>query len=146
MNNRSFFESRTGLWILIAIAGILAAVCILGVFANKYKNGNVMSYTNANPELIQNYKSGKSESNSGYGTDSALTGEAGEERGYKYEVIAENGSINVYSLDPYGEKAFFCETDILFSLLSENDKKLMTEGIVVNTMEELNNLLQDYES
>ena len=37
-------------------------------------------------------------------------------------------------------------TDILFSLLGEEDQQMFKEGIIVNTEDELLELLQDFES
>lgn len=90
-----------------------------------------------------------SEGNDGYNVPEIsrqTSGDRAAESGYSYQLIAEKGRVNVYSVNPSGEKAFFCETDIPYSLLSETDKKMMKSGITVDSMEELSSILQDFES
>lgn len=54
--------------------------------------------------------------------------------------------ISIYYYDEKGEENFVRHTDIAFSLLSEADQALFSEGIIKYTEEELEELLQDFGS
>lgn len=73
------------------------------------------------------------------------TGETQRHDGY-YLIREVDGTILIFYYDKEGKESFLGETNIAFSLLSLSDQKLFEEGIVKNTKEELNELLQDFES
>ena len=126
-NNSRTFESRPAFWALICIIVSLTLLSAANYYAGSYSESSSVSLD-------------------GNGQDQTEYDQGVMTEGYKYEVIAERGVVNVYSIDPSGEKAFFCETEIPYALLSENDKRLMRRGVTLNTMEELNSILQDFES
>ncbi|MBR6700548.1 MAG: BofC C-terminal domain-containing protein [Firmicutes bacterium] len=126
-NNSRYFENRSAFWALICIMISLAVLSAANYYAASYNESSAV-ILNEDQQTQRTYEG------------------ASLNEGYKYEVIAENGVVNVYSIDPSGEKAFFCETEIPYALLSENDKRMMKKGVTLNTMEELNNILQDFES
>ncbi|QAT42829.1 hypothetical protein [Aminipila luticellarii] len=66
--------------------------------------------------------------------------------GEYYLVKESDGVIKVYRYDENGEESLLKKTDILFSLLSEEDQELFSKGVVVQTDDELLELLQDFES
>lgn len=128
MNNDSrFFESKLAFRTLIGILLSLALLSAANYYVSFYEESSEVSI----------------DSDNGVNKSYSSTADA---VGYKYEVIAENGAVNVYSIAPNGDRAFFCETEIPFYLLSENDKRLMKDGVILDTMEELSNILQDFES
>lgn len=67
------------------------------------------------------------------------------ESGY-YLVKSVDGVIQVFHYGQEGKESLVRKTDIAFSLLSVADQELFQEGVKVNSKEELNDLLQDFES
>lgn len=63
-----------------------------------------------------------------------------------YLVKEEDGLVNIFYYDEEGNEQLIRATAIEFSLIGEEDQKLFTRGIVRYTKEELNELLQDFES
>ena len=57
-----------------------------------------------------------------------------------------NDKIEIFYYQDEGEPLFVKSTDIDFSLLSEGDQLMFSEGLIVETEEELNELLQDFGS
>lgn len=70
---------------------------------------------------------------------------SGESSAY-YLLKAIDDEINLYYYDETGKEKLLRVTDIAFSLISENDQEEFKKGIIVNTEEELNQLLEDFES
>lgn len=67
-------------------------------------------------------------------------------KGPCYLVQEHRGFIKIYFIDEAGGSQLIRTTDITFSLLSEGDQVLFQKGIVVETKEQLSELLQDFES
>lgn len=63
-----------------------------------------------------------------------------------YLLKESNGKVDVYYYEDRGEPVFVKNTEIEFSLLSNEDQAMLTEGIMIETEEELRELLQDFES
>lgn len=63
-----------------------------------------------------------------------------------YLVKAVDGVIKIFYYDEQGKESLIRETDIAFSLLSVGDQKLFQKGIIKHSEDELNELLQDFES
>lgn len=64
-----------------------------------------------------------------------------------YFLIKEsNNKIYVYEFNESGEKKMILETNINFDLLRETDQDLFKKGIVKYDMNEVNEMLQDFES
>jgi hypothetical protein len=57
-----------------------------------------------------------------------------------------NDIIEIYYYKGEGEPIFIKNADIAFPLLSEGDQAMFSEGIIVETEEELDELLQDFGS
>ncbi|MBE6033925.1 MAG: hypothetical protein E7222_04410 [Clostridiales bacterium] len=66
--------------------------------------------------------------------------------GEYYLVKESDGIIKVYQYDKNGKEHLLRSTDILYSLLSEDDQELFSEGVEVKSEDELLELLQDFES
>ena len=73
------------------------------------------------------------------------TGITTANKGY-YLVKEVNGIIKVFHYDKDGKESLIRDTDIAFSLLSIADQALFKKGVIKQTQEELNELLQDFES
>ena len=71
--------------------------------------------------------------------------ENSDSKGY-YLVKAVDGVIKVFYYDDQGKESLIRETDIAFSLLSVGDQALFQKGVIKHSEEELNDLLQDFES
>jgi hypothetical protein len=57
-----------------------------------------------------------------------------------------DGVIKVFYYDEEGKESLIRDTDIAFSLLSTADQRLFQKGVIKHTPEELEELLQDFES
>ncbi|MBE6032987.1 MAG: hypothetical protein E7224_07340 [Clostridiales bacterium] len=65
----------------------------------------------------------------------------------KYYLIKEvNGVIQVYCVDRAGKETLYWNTEIPFSLLSETDQKLFSDGLEIQSQAGLEELLQDFSS
>lgn len=73
------------------------------------------------------------------------TGQQMPSEGY-FLLKAEQGVIRIYRCNEQGEETFLRETNIAYPTLSQADQELFTYGIVKHSEEELNELLQDFES
>ncbi len=63
-----------------------------------------------------------------------------------YLVIAQNGLVNLYVINSDGNKTFEKILEIDKNALTPNDQKLLTQGIILDTREDLLSLLEDYTS
>jgi len=88
--------------------------------------------------------SGQSQSDVDVVTTTPDTTEPEQENFFLIKEI--NGVIEVYYYNGEGEPIFIKSTDIAFSLLSEGDQAMFSEGILIKTEEELDELLQDFGS
>ena len=70
---------------------------------------------------------------------------ANADSGY-YLIKEVDGVIKVFFYNDQGKESLVKETDIAFSLLSTADQALFQKGIIKHTAEELDELLQDFES
>ena len=66
-------------------------------------------------------------------------------KGY-YLVKEVNGIIKIFYYNEEGKESLIRETDIAFSLLSVSDQTLFQKGVIKHSPEELDELLQDFES
>lgn len=65
--------------------------------------------------------------------------------GQHFLVKGDDGKITVYKVNENGEEEVYEKTEISVEYLSETDKIKIMEGIKVNGIEELNQLLEDFE-
>ena len=65
--------------------------------------------------------------------------------GQHFLVKEDEGKITVYKVNENGEEEVYEKTEISVEYLSETDKIKIMEGIKVNGIEELNQLLEDFE-
>lgn len=64
-----------------------------------------------------------------------------------YYLVKEiDGIIKIFYYDEEGKETLIRETDIAFSLLSIADQAFFQKGVIKRTSEELDELLQDFES
>ncbi len=63
-----------------------------------------------------------------------------------YLIKEDNGVISVYKSDDSGHLSLVKTTEISLDYLSSGDQELFKYGIKKNTMDEVNELLQDFES
>ena len=76
-----------------------------------------------------------------------MTPDSGTEEPDTFYLVKEiNGTIEIYYYEGDGEPVYIKNADIAFSLLSEADQAMFSEGIIVETEEELDELLQDFGS
>lgn len=144
INDRKYFESRTAFFILMGVLCLLLFLWLVSWYGQG-ENAGSTGYIAGGSEHYAGTEQNENAVLSGNGEGEDIPEAAGEVT-YQYLIIAENGRVNVYSVSSSGEQNFFCETEIPYELLSENDKSLMKKGLLVNTMEDLNSILQDFDS
>lgn len=140
MRNQNIFSSkkktnylRNG--ILLAIAVVLV---LLAYFMNQPETIPNTPGTDINANGPIDTK-GKEKENP---KNDALT-QAGE----AYYLLKEDeGDVLLYYVEENGEEKLLRKTDIRFSLITEQDQIEFQNGIKVETEEELDSLLQDFES
>jgi len=103
--------------------------------------GNSGSY-----EILDNII-GKDNMETPEGTESDLGTNSGEPANAGYYLVKEvDGVITIFYYDEEGKESLIRDTDIAFSLLSIADQALFQKGVIKHTPEELDELLQDFES
>lgn len=82
------------------------------------------------------------------GTDTSNNGiSTAVHEGKSYYLIKEvDGVIKIFHYNEDGKESLIKETDIAFSLLSVTDQTLFKKGVIRHSPEELDELLQDFES
>lgn len=65
--------------------------------------------------------------------------------GQHFVLREDGGKITVYKINENNEEEIYEKTEISVEYLSETDKGKISEGIKVNGIEELNQLLEDFE-
>lgn len=65
--------------------------------------------------------------------------------GQHFVLREDEGKITVYKISENNEEEIYEKTEISVEYLSETDKGKISEGIKVNGIEELNQLLEDFE-
>lgn len=65
--------------------------------------------------------------------------------GQHFVLKEDEGKITVYKINENNEEEIYEKTEISVEYLSETDKGKISEGIKVNGIEELNQLLEDFE-
>lgn len=79
--------------------------------------------------------------------DSNMQNDEQKDSSSEYYLVKESdGLIKIFHYDSTGKETLLRTTDILFSLLGEEDQKMFRKGVIVNTEDELLELLQDFES
>lgn len=113
---------------------------ILPQNSNPVENGQDVPNTDTTAEINKNIGSDESESTS------EVVNPGVNDRDSFYLIKKVNELIEVYYYEGEGEPAFIKSTDIEFSLLSNEDQKKFSNGIIAETEEELNEILQDFGS
>lgn len=79
--------------------------------------------------------------------DGTETTGPGEDKSKGYYLVKEvGGVIKVFYYDEEGKEKLLRTTDIAFSLLSIVDQDLFQRGVIKHSIDELDELLQDFES
>lgn len=138
---------RKGFYItLVAILGIgYLVTSLLSSPEGTIESENIS--TNVNQTVKQNnMEKDKVSENSNLNSDNNDNNVQENQSSEYYLVKESDGVIKIYQYDKNGVENLLRTTDILFSLLSEEDQKLFSEGVVVKSENELLELLQDFES
>ncbi|QHI73753.1 hypothetical protein [Aminipila terrae] len=132
---------------LVAILGVGYLMCSLLISPKETPESENIS-TNVNQTVKQSNdkpddeKNDVSEINDEDSDNNVQENQSGE----YYLVKESDGIIKVYQYDENGKESLLRTTDIVFSMLSEDDQELFSKGVVVKTESELLDLLQDFES
>ena len=144
------FSERKRLWIRRWF--IITAIALLGV-GYWFSQRDSFSPDQELPEGTEVNQSINSETNrtNGNSQDPAdadpTAPDSGTSEPDTFYLIKEiNGTIEIYYYEGAGEPVFVKTADIAFSLLSEWDQAMFSEGIILETEEELDELLQDFGS
>ncbi|GAB1475333.1 hypothetical protein MASR2M70_01650 [Bacillota bacterium] len=141
---KSIWNSR---WIYLLITAVLVTGYWFGMRqivpgeTDPPENGQVISKTDITAGA--NNKTDNAEGKSSFG-DEAEIGVNQSDNFYLIKKI--NDTIEIYYYEGEGEPEYIKSTDIEFSLLGEEDQRKFSEGIIAETEEELNEILQDFGS
>lgn len=105
---------------------------------------NIIGKGNIRSQAEQPDSNTNTETNTDFNTEGGNIS-AETKQGY-YLVKEIDGVINIFYYDEQGKEKLIRKTDIAFSLLSVGDQELFQKGIIKKNEEELNELLQDFES
>lgn len=151
---KSFFRRNVYFFVVIGI------LC-LGYIVNKIpfedlSIGNEIESANENVAVAQsssdeNNKNGSSNSNNYQGEDGEIknpqTQQVIEDSKSEYYLVKSfDGIVKIYHYDCTGKEEMLKETDISFELLSKEDQELFKQGIIIKNEEELQSLMEDFES
>jgi len=146
---KSFFKQKLFYFIL---AGVLA----FGYFINQMPETLLTSDdnpANVNQPVGQSGNTDKSNSNNTSSNTAIANSNDNLEKNdvipsdNEYYLVKEiDGIIKLFHYDETGLERLIRDTDISYSLISENDQALFSEGIIIQTEDELLDLLQDFES
>jgi len=146
---KSFFKQKLFYFIL---AGVLA----FGYFINQMPETLLPSDdnpANVNQPVGQSGNTDKSNSNNTSSNTAIANSNDNLEKNdvipsdNEYYLVKEiDGIIKLFHYDETGLERLIRDTDISYSLISENDQALFSEGIIIQTEDELLDLLQDFES
>jgi len=140
---KSFWRRRWFVLIVIALLGI-------GYWINQ-SSFNPIQPEDSNKETGINTPVDKNNENKEQTADiktiTNRTDDTDAEKSEPFYFVKEvDGIISIYFYDEAGNESFVRNTDIAFSLLSESDQALFSEGIIKYTEEDLEELLQDFGS
>lgn len=131
-------------WFVIAVIGLLS----LGYWVNQ--SADVLTPSDeSNKETGINRAVDDDPINEVDQTTQSITDESEDtdnERNEPYYLIKEEDDVISIFYCENGEETFIRNTDIAYSLLSETDQSLFSQGVIKNTEEELEELLQDFGS
>lgn len=78
--------------------------------------------------------------------DSSDTGTGTEKQYESYLVKEVNGVVKVFLCDDTGSKELYLITSIPYELLSETDQKMFSEGVSIETKDDLGEFLENFDS
>lgn len=138
---------RKGFYIaLVAILGVGYLITSLLTSPEEPTESKNIS-ANVNQTVKQNNNESEKASEKNNLNSDNIENNVQENQSSEYYLVKESdGIVKVYQYDKNGKENLLRTTDILFSLLSEEDQNLFSEGVVVKTENELLELLQDFES
>lgn len=140
---KRFFE-RKGFY--ITLVAMFSIVYMLSSLISSPEEVNENENINTNAKQIVEPNNSEEE-NISQNTNLNSDNKVQESQSSEYYLVKEcDGLIKVYKYDSDGKEELLRTTDILFSLLSEEDQKLFSKGVVIKTQNELLELLQDFES
>jgi len=147
IRKKSFYQKK-------AFYGIVAAVIVFGIFINQIPGNtggenidagtNVENTADETPDIADSAANDALPERLGPPEDDRAAG-LSQPSGY-YLVKEVNGIIKVFYYDAQGRETIIQNTNILYSLISETDQNLFSQGVILDTEDELMNLLQDFES
>lgn len=80
-------------------------------------------------------------------SDDSSGTETGTEKQYESYLVKEvNGVVKVFLCDDTGSKELYLITSIPYELLSETDQKMFSEGVYIETKDDLGEFLENFDS
>lgn len=80
-------------------------------------------------------------------SDDSSGTETGTEKQYESYLVKEvNGVVKVFLCDDTGSKELYLITSIPYELLSETDQKMFSEGVYIETKDDLGKFLENFDS
>lgn len=145
------FIKRKGFYIVIAVVlafGYLVTDWGMDSTPDKEENNtNVQTSVNQPSDKETQKTEENVNKDTNQNLDSNMQNDEQKDSSSEYYLVKESdGLIKVFHYDSAGKETLLRTTDILFSLLGEEDQEMFRKGVIVNTEDELLELLQDFES
>ena len=135
---------RNWIWVAIACAAVAFAVFLLLGYLGR-NNGDKYEQTNGANQVYEDSVANEDVEAGEEASEDPLTEIEGVFQSY-YLVKYDKDVIRVYFSDQTGKITELEETTIVYETLSEDDQKRFEEGIKLESRNDLNRLLMDYES
>ena len=114
--------------------------------ASVYDSGDVSPPEKAERLTDENILKMVPETVTDRGMEFSTEGAIEPEKVETYLVVEKNEKIVIYFIDDFGAKQFIQQTDIPYGLLCSADQEMFRKGIFLDSLTEVFELLQDFES
>lgn len=135
---KSFFKSK------IFIACLAVLLLSFGIWLNYDGEGEEAN----TPAPVNDTTSQKATQNSSIvdSRDGSETTETSKAQKVYYLVREVEGVVKIFYCDENGKESLYEITSIPFDLLSKKDQQLFVEGVRIETLEELDGFLENFDS
>lgn len=158
-----FSKNKTGYSKLLWILPFILLVLGFGVYVNSFEDNNDKTDVDSNiinDEInqISNYENIATSSDKINTNDITNSKDIinmkevsknqviNEETSAYYLLKEVNGIIKLYHYDEEGNEHLLTDTDIIYSLISKNDQESFSNGVILKNLDQVNLMLQDFES
>lgn len=129
--------------VILASLGLLVMAFGLWLNLRQPADNGMTEAVDSKVEAESNSPADKSD----IGNDDSSGTETGTEKQYESYLVKEvNGVVKVFLCDDTGSKELYLITSIPYELLSETDQKMFSEGVYIETKDDLGEFLENFDS